>query len=151
MTFFGIADCFGQSMGRPVAGGEAPPVKATCNCRPQQLKTVVRTYRNMDEVSYQSSQSYIRRPSIRVRSKQTIRFQAFPCNTMAMPHSIPAVRILSWTPQRYPLQSRDYLLLKILTVVLIQLKDKSLLKNKAFVDGKWLFANSGKTFEVTGR
>jgi hypothetical protein len=33
----------------------------------------------------------------------------------------------------------------------MQLKDKSLLKNQAFVDGKWVFANSGKTFEVTGR
>lgn len=57
---------------------------------------------------------------------------------------------LSWTLLRQLMRSRDDLLKK-LTRALIQLKDKSLLKNKAFVNGKWVTANLGKTFEVNGR
>ena len=31
------------------------------------------------------------------------------------------------------------------------LSDKSLLKSQAYVNGEWVDAKSGKTFEVTGR
>ena len=39
----------------------------------------------------------------------------------------------------------------MLILTLWQLNDKSLLKDKAYVNGEWVGARSGKTFEVHGK
>ena len=39
---------------------------------------------------------------------------------------------------------------RVVILILLQLKNKDLFKNKAYVDGKWIDAPNGKTFEVFG-